>query len=146
MQTIKANVTALCNVTEDNAKKFIKWVWAFRHKNNFDMQVMTYPRTVMFTAENESGPLAFLPAQPVLMFESLAPKPGLTNKQTAMSLWRIGEVAADVMKDTGLRESYFITNDQDEADSCEKHGWTKLLHDSDKGQWLMKRRVVPTGE
>ena len=138
---ITAEVKALSLVTEEEQKKFISWMWQFREKSNFDMAVMSYPRTVMFSASDEQGPLVFLPAQPILMFESLCARPGATEKEIALSLWRIGELADETMKDTGMHEAYFLTNDQAEADSTEKHGWTKLLFDPAKNTYLMKRRI-----
>ena len=81
-----------------------------------------------------------IPLQPVLMFESLVKKPELTKRQTALALWKIGELVESTSAFTGLREAYFITNCEDEANSCAKHGWTICLHDQDKGQWLLKRK------
>lgn len=138
---ITAEVKALSLVTEAEQKDFISWMWQYRERANFDMAVMSYPRTVMFRTFDEQGTLAFLPAQPILMFESLCARPGITDKQMALSLWRIGEEADKAMRDTGMHEAYFITNDQAEADSTEKHGWAKRLYDPERKEWLMKRRI-----
>jgi len=138
---IKADVIPLCHLTLEDVQSFIKWVWTLRKKNDFDMRVISHPRTVMFKASDESGPIAFVPAQPVLMFESLAPKPGLTNRQTAVSLSRINEVAESVMKDVGMLEAFFITNDEPEVKLCTARGWKVILHDPEKGQWLVKKQI-----
>lgn len=138
---ISAEVKALSLVTEEEQKDFISWMWEAKERTNFDMSVLTYPRAVMFRTFDEEGTAIFLPAQPILMFESLCPRPGLSDKAAALSLWRIGELADSVMRDVGMYESYFITNDQKEADACEKRGWVKLLHDPVKKEWLMKHRA-----
>jgi hypothetical protein len=138
---ITAEVRPLCSVTEEEAKTFIAWMWECRKRANFDMAVMSYPRTVMFSAADEQGTTVFLPAQPILMFESLCPRPNASKHEVSYSLWKIGELADSVMRDVGMHESYFLTNDSAEADSTGKHGWIKLLHDAEKNTWLMKRRI-----
>lgn len=132
MQKFSADISALCNVSEADAALFIKWVWTLRDKNAFDMKVMTYPRTCMARVQNEEETIMLLPFQPVLMYESLAPKPGLTDRQRALGLWRIGEVVDRAMKDTGMYESFFITTDAQEAETCSHHGWTVAMHDPRK--------------
>ena len=139
MQKITADIAALCNVSEADAELFIKWVWALRSKNAFDMKVMTYPRTCMARVQNEEETIMLLPFQPVLMYESLAPKPGLTDRQRALGLWRIGQVVEQAMKDTGLMEAYFLTTDDREAEVCAAHGWEEVS----KQFHVMKRRIEP---
>lgn len=138
---ITADVRALYQMEPEETKKFTDWMWEWRERTHFDLSVMRYPRAAMFSAADSKGTTLFLPAHPVLMFESLCMRPGLNEKEAALSMWRIGEVADQVMRDVGMCETYFITNSKELADATEKRGCTKCLYDAEKGQWLMKRRI-----
>jgi hypothetical protein len=141
VKKIIADAFPIYAATEQDAELFMKWVWELRHKNNFDMDVLRETRAILCKASDDSGPLMYLPAHPVLMYESLAPRPDLTNRQTAICLWRIGQVMENAMRDTGMCEAYFITSDQTEAEVCAAHGWTIAMHDPEKKTWLMKRKI-----
>ena len=141
MKKISADVMPLYAVPEADAKKFIEWVWEVREKVQFDYDTLSYPRSCMTRAQDEDETLMMIPLQPVLMFESLTRKPGLTDRQSALCLHRIGEVVEKAMEDTGHREAYFLTNDAREAETCSRHGWTKCLYDPEKKIWLMKRKT-----
>src|ERR1700722_12431908 len=105
----------LCNLPEEDFRQFVSWVWQLRATNSFDMKVMTYPRTCMARAKNEDGTIMLLPFQPVLFYESMAPRPGLSDRQKALCLWRIGEVVDRAMYDSGICEAYFLTVDEQEV-------------------------------
>lgn len=140
MQKITSSIMPLYAVPEADAKKFIEWVWDVRQKVQFDYETLTYPRSCMTRAQNEEETLMLIPLQPVLMFESMTRKPNLSDRQSALCLYRIGQEVERVAKDTGHREAYFLTNDAREADTCSHHGWTKALYDPEKKTWLMKRK------
>ena len=140
MQKITADICPIGSMQPVDAELFTNWAWQQRENINLDPGVLAYPRTCMTHARMGEETVAMIPVQPVLMFESLVRKPELTARQTALALWKIGEVVESTAPFTGLREAYFITNCEAEANSCEKHGWIKVLHDAEKGQWLMKRR------
>ena len=127
-------------MVKEDWENFISWVWEARKINNFDPDVVSYPRSVMLTAdketENTSEPILYLPIQPVLMLESLAPKPGITPREEALALWRLGELLEQITKDTGLQEHYFICKDDRMADYCSKHGFTEM-----KGYRLLKKKI-----
>lgn len=146
MKTITASIHALnnptreCDLTEKDAENFVQWVYELKD-NNFDPGVMFYPRTIMCRAQAGEEPIVYLPLQPVLMFESLAPKPGLSSRQTAMALWKIGEAVDKAALETGFREAYFFTNDEREAQVCALHGWKIAMYDDKQKAWLMKHKI-----
>jgi hypothetical protein len=139
VQTITADICPMYAVKPEDVKLFIHWMSEQRAQVDFDKETLSYPRSCMTHARKGEETVAMIPLQPVLMFESLVRKPELTKRQTALSLYRIGEEVERIAKDTGHREAYFITNDRDEAASCAKHGWTIELEDG-RGKWLMKRK------
>jgi hypothetical protein len=136
LKKITAEVLPLGSMTKTAIAKFVDWVWQMRHLNLFDKDVLTYPRTVMCRAGNEDDDLLFVPVQSVLMFDSLAPKPGLTPRQEAMCLWRVGEAVDEIAKQTGHREVYFFCSDDRVADICSRHGFKEI-----KGVRLMRKKL-----
>ena len=142
MSKITADVMPLYAVSEEDAKKFIEWIWSVRDKTQFDYDTLTYPRSCMTRAQNEEEIVMLIPLQPVLMFESMARKPGTTDREAVLALLSIDQKVQDIMKDTGHREAYFITNDKGFADISEKNGWIKSLYDPEKNTYLMKRKVA----
>lgn len=136
MKKIRADLMPLYALPEEDARKFIAWVWALRDKNAFDMKVLSYPRACMTRAQDEDGTLMMVPLQPVLMYESLAPKPGLTDREMALCLKRISEIVEQAMRDTGHAETYFLTTEDKMAGIAATHGWEEV-----KGFRVMRRKV-----
>ena len=89
----------------------------------FDPAVVGYPKTVMLRAKSEDENLLFIPLQSVLMYDSIAPKPGLSPRHEALALARIGQVVDQVAQDTGTREVFFFCRDNTVADLCAAHGY-----------------------
>jgi hypothetical protein len=141
MKKITAEMLDRTQLTEQDTKDLFEWSTLLSAKNNFDPEVLFYPRTMIARAKADEEPIVYLPLHPVIMFESLAPMPGLTVRQTAMALYQIGEVMEQVALDTGYGEMFFMTNDADEVKATSRRGWIISLYDPEKGTWLMKRRV-----
>jgi len=121
---------------EADKQQFIDWVWQMRHLNLFVPEVMSYPRTVVCKASAGDEALAYIPLQSVLMYDSIAPKPGLSPRQEAMSLWRIGEAVDKAAQDSKHREVYFFCKDDRVADICSDHGFEEI-----RGVRLLRRRL-----
>lgn len=134
MKRITADIMALCKLPMEDTKKFISWI--LRKRNNLDVKVLSYPRACMTRATEGTETLMLIPVQPVLVFESMAAKPEITDHQMAMCLWRIGEVAESAMKDTGMHEAMFLTMDDKMVKLCASHGWKEQ-----KGFRIMKRQL-----
>lgn len=137
MKKITAKVLALCNVPLKDAENFISWIWQARTINCFDPEVLSYPRSCMTMAEDGDGATLYIPIQPVLMFESIAPRPGISPKREALSLWRIGQKLEEVSRDTGLMEQYFLCKDNRVAEICKQHGFTEM-----EGYRILKKKVT----
>jgi hypothetical protein len=139
--------TRMCpigSMTEEDKKNFIEWVWAERKISNFDRDVLTYPRTVMLTADKEnadgtSTPVLYMPVQPVLMMESTPSTPGGDPREKALALRRLSQLLEQITKDTGIQEHYFLTADPHYADFCKKHGFEKI-----EGFTILKRKIPVT--
>jgi len=140
---IHAELAPIYAVPEADAKLFIQWVYDQRKNTNFDMDTLSYPRSCMTTAKAGDETLMMIPLQPTLWFESMIKKPGLTDRQSAMCMYKIGDAVERAAKDTGHKEGYFLTNSAAEVDAVSKRGWTIVLHDAERGQWLMKKKLNP---
>lgn len=135
MNKVKAYFCTVGDLSEQDKKNFAEWVWGARNINYFDPDVLRYPRTIITSAEDEGGALLYIPVQPVLMFESIAPRPELSPRKEALSLWRIGQMLEDVSKLTGYREQY--CKDDRVADICAKHGFTEM-----EGYRILKKKIA----
>ena len=136
MQKITAEALPIYSVQPEDAEKFISWVWQARYINCFDPDVLSYPRSCMATAKDAEGATLYIPIQPVLMYESIAPRPGISAKREAISLRRIGDLLEEVSRDTGLMEQYFLCKDDRVADLCAAHGFTEM-----EGYRILKKKV-----
>lgn len=138
MVKITVFASTIQNVSPEHAKQFIQWVWEARTINCFDPDVLSYPRSCLLHAEDADGPTLFLPIHPVLMLESLAPRPGISERKEALSLWKIGEQLEEISKMTGIQEQYFLCKDDRVAEICKRHGFTEL-----EGYRILKKKVPP---
>jgi hypothetical protein len=138
MYKITTRVSSVGAMSEEDMKTFIEWAWKARAINCFDPDVIGYPRSIMLAADDNEGPLLYLPVQPVLMLESLAPRPDVSPRKEAMALWKMGEMLEGISKDTGIQEQYFMCKDDRVADICSKHGFEEM-----KGYRLMKKKIKP---
>lgn len=94
--------------------------------NMFDMDVLSYPRTVMVKASDGEEPLVYMPLQAVLMYDSLAPKPGITPRQEAVCLKKIVDAVDEAARVTGFAETWFICKDDRVADIAVRHGFQEI--------------------
>lgn len=123
-------------VSPEQAVEFVDWVWKSRHVNCFDPDVVSYPRSTMLWAADSDGPLLYLPIQPVLMLESLAPRPELSPRKEAIALWQLGLMLESISKETGMQETYFLCKDDTVADICKQHGFSEM-----EGYRILKKKV-----
>jgi hypothetical protein len=138
MKKITADILPLPALTSDDVRNFVEWVTSI--DNNFDKDVMFYPRTVMLRALADGIPIVYVPLQPVLMYESLAPGPDISNLQRAVALREISALVDGMAANTGHGEGYFLTNSLEEMELVTKRGWTVCLYDADRHTWLLKRK------
>ena len=143
---ITAELMPVASVTPQDAELFSGWAWERREQTCFDPDTLSYPRSCMAKASDGDGSFLFLPFHPVLMFESLITKPGVSASKTALGMFRIGEQAEAIARQTGHGEAYFITNDADEVALTQKRGWVVVMQDAEKKLWLMKRKFPKEGQ
>lgn len=136
MQKIKAEILALCDLTQADRDNFSQWVWRQRSTNLFQTDVMKAPRMVMCKALKGEDAALYVPLHPVLMFDAIASAPDLTPRQEALALWKIGQEADRIARDTKHREIYFICRDDRVSDICAKHGFEEV-----KNVRVLKRTV-----
>ncbi len=138
---MQADLLALCKVPESDAELFVKWMFEQKKTTNFDFKTLTYPRACMARVQGNNETVAMVPMHPVLMMESLAHDPGLSESELILALARVNEQLSQAMRDTGMAEAFFITSNKRFADTCENHGWIKAMFDPERKEWLMKRRA-----
>lgn len=139
MKKVTAELLPLAAMTPPDTHDFVEWVTSIR--NNFDPEVMGYPRTVLCRAKAGDEPIAYVPLHAVLMYESLAPRPGTSALQLAQGLREISAVADQAAAQTGHGENYFLTNSEEEMKLCVKRGWKVRLYDPERKEWLLRRKV-----
>ena len=140
MKRITADVLPLPALSQEDIKNFVEWVTSIN--NNFDRDVMFYPRTVMLRAQSDEKPLIYVPLHPVLMYESLAPSPDATDLQKAVSLREVSALVDGMAADAGYGEGYFLTNSKAEMELVTKRGWKVCLYDRERDTWLLKRKFA----
>lgn len=136
MKKITAEILPVRALSEPDRDSFISWVWHMMPLNMFQKEVLTYPRTVMCKASVGEETALFVPLQSVLMYDAIAPRPGLSPKQEAMCLWRIGEQVDQLARESQHREVYFFCRDDRVADICAAHGFEEI-----KNVRVLRRKV-----
>jgi hypothetical protein len=127
MKKITADLLPIWQMSEQDQRNFTDWVWQMRKLNMFGgPQVLGYPRTVMCRAQSEEEALLYIPLQSVLMWDAIAPKPGITARQEALCLSRIVQSVDQAMEFTGHREVYFFTRDDRVCDIAARHGFEEI--------------------
>jgi hypothetical protein len=137
MKKVTADVFPIHDISLEDAKNFINWAYLMREKTQFNPEIMRHPRMCMTQASYDGKPGLYVPIQPVLMLDALTPDPSLNNMERAIGMSRISDlIEKQVMPDTGMYDTYFYTNDADEASIAARHGWEEV-----KGVRLMRKRI-----
>ena len=139
MTKLSAEMLPLSAMTEQDARDFCEYVWSMHGLNMFQPEVLTYPRAVMLRARNEEGNQLFIPLQSVLMYDSIAPRPGLSPMAEARALSKIGEVVDQAAQHSGTREVYFFCRDDRVADLCARHGYEEI-----QNVRVLRKKISPT--
>jgi hypothetical protein len=141
MRTVTAEILPAYAMSPDDVRDLAQWITSI--PNGLDEGIAAYPRLTLTRALADGEPYMYCPLHPVLMFESLAPRPGTSVMQVARGLQALSDLADDVGKMSGHAEAFFITSSPEEMALAERRGWTAILHDRERGQWLMKRKLPP---
>jgi hypothetical protein len=109
---------------EDTAK-FLEY--EFSTPNNlFDPESGLYPSSLTLCAENEHGPLMFLPIQRPFVLESLGILKDASKKEIAVSLRRLIDQLVEFAKQAGVGELAFICKEPSTEAFAVRHGFEKL--------------------
>lgn len=140
MRDYEATLSPISTTSPADAERFAAWAWAQKQQTVFDADVINYPRACIAKVAKADETVALVPVHPVLMIESFCREPGLSPSQRFLTLHSLDAMLTQVMHDTGMAESFFVTSDSHFADVAEQHGWIKYLHDTEKQTWLMKKK------
>lgn len=115
----------------EDAKNYAEWLNADAKINYVDPKTVMYRSALTAVVEEDGEPVLMQTAHPVLMLEALAPKPGITPKQSARAIWEIFEGFKRVAQSYGIKEIYFASSFEPlqkmvEKKSHKKHGITRV--------------------
>lgn len=136
MKKIQACILPVGALPEEDQKNFIEWVWRERKINMFDPDSLTHKWSAMCVAGGEKDPMLYIPLQPIFVWDAIASKPGITPRQEALCLWRIGQAVDEKMTETGIGEAWFVCKDDRVSDICLNHGFEEI-----KGVRLLRRKA-----
>lgn len=91
----------------EEAQMFFDWAKENTH-GEFDEEVARFSSSVTWCAYDKDGPLVFQTVQRPLMLESLAPRPGATKEQVALSMKELTQNAVTMAHSMGAGEIYFL--------------------------------------
>lgn len=143
LKTISAELLPMCDVAVEDARKFCGWMETQAARTNLDIKVLSYPRSCMARVAKGEKTVAMLPIQPVLMLESLAKDPEMSEWALTLSIIELDALTGQVMASTGICEAYLLTDMPKFVDTAISRGWTKCLHDPERKTWLMKKQIEP---
>ena len=117
----------------DWAKDSLKFVEYMRHgseklNNLFSPSVMDYPLTQTIVVEDEDGPKLFNPQYPVMVMDSLAPKPGMPPIEEARVLLELMHATLTVAHNAGIQEIYFMCADENVIRFVQRYGFELVPH------------------
>jgi len=109
----------------EDTKEISEWLTKTQG-NLFDASILEYPTFSAVSSYNEDGNVAHLPAQKVTMLESLAVRPGAGLLESAQSFRDLVKAMELVSSSFGIREMYFICQDENVLKVAEGHGFERI--------------------
>lgn len=113
------------DVVSDDAQKFIEYEMATAG-NLFDPEAGLYPSSFTLCAENEQGPVIFLPVQQPFLLESLGIAPDADKRDVALSLRKLMNVLIQKARAEGRGEIYFGCKEESTIAFAEHHGFSEV--------------------
>jgi hypothetical protein len=96
--------------------------------NLFDPAPFFYPLTTTDVAFKRDKKIGFMPAQQVMMLESLAFNPASTERERAIALSELMKSAIAHARDKQVKEIYFVCKDDSTAEFAKRHLFEELKH------------------
>lgn len=110
---------------QEDAQRIIEWSFANREANDLDPDVLNYPLTEIFCAEN-GKPLGYLPAQLAAVLESFAPNPEATEQEKNAALYGLTDAIVETAANKGIKEIYFIGSNEEVNAFAERLGFKRI--------------------
>ena len=109
----------------EDAKEVADWLLA-TPDNLFDDALLKYPTLRVISAYNGDGNVAHLPAQQVLMLESLAVRPGTPPLDAAQAFRDLVKGMELLASQLGIKELFFICKDPNVLSVAQHHGFERI--------------------
>jgi len=111
----------------NDAESAAEWAAVGFERNLFDPDILSYPQTTVFCAETDAGELvSFLPAQLVVMLESVASDPNAGDSMRGRALYFLFKHMQRIANVLHVRELYFVGTDEKLNVLAERCGFEKL--------------------
>lgn len=106
----------------------MEWLSANASRNGFDPEVLDYKCTKVLAAHNNGTVYVYMPAQPVVMLESIGPNPEAKPLEVATGVMELVKAAAmmAVSSDPPISEMYFLASDELTAKGAKAMGFVEL--------------------
>lgn len=105
--------------------QFEQWLEMAQERNHADDHAKT-AATVLEAVNGKGDTICYMPVVPVIMLESLAPKPGATPIEMANALKTLVVGAAQLAAAGGSHELVFWASDEATAALAERGGFEKM--------------------
>lgn len=109
----------------EEAETILQWMIANSAKNNFDLQSVVCPSTMVLCAENGT-PKVFMPMQAVFVLDSLGPNPAIGHSEQVLALAELLQAAKSLAQGMKVGELYFIGSDPEVNRQAELRGFKRV--------------------
>jgi hypothetical protein len=115
----------------EDAENYSTWLKADLPISHADPNAAIKTQAFTAVVDDEGQPVLMQTAQPVLMLEALAPKPGLSPSESARAIREMFQAMKRVARAYGFPEIYFASDHEPfkrmvEKKSHKKHGISKV--------------------
>lgn len=103
-----------------------QWLESTPDGNLIDFDIFNHKDTFTVEAFADNGTRGFCPIQQPLMMENLIFRPGLTERETAQVIAKLGDYAIEEAYRRDAGEIYFLCRDQSTCDFALRHGFKDI--------------------
>jgi hypothetical protein len=107
---------------EDEAPQFCEWMTTTKD-NLFDPDIAKYPSLRTLAIDVDGSPAVYIPFHPVMVIESLAHRPEITNRENAVALIRGEAVVEKLARMYGMSEIYWMCKDESLIGFAQRYGY-----------------------
>lgn len=103
-----------------------KWMEEGAARTEYDPKVLDYPLTEVLAAHTNGTTYTATPIQPVTMIEGIGVNPESSNQEITAALIETIKAIVFTSQRGGIREVYFLTEDENTADAAAQIGFEEL--------------------